>query len=106
MMQELQCTVAHLPCGAKVNTDLFNKDGEALVFKGFREFNVLSSFIVYRQWSHNHVSQASQELSHHAIPLFLVTVVYLKSQNKEGAIANQQCCRLCHRMFPGVKELG
>lgn len=68
-----------------MDTYLFNKDGEALIFKGFGELDVLGSFVVYSQWGNNHVSQAPQELSHHAIPLFLVTVVYLRSQ-KEGVI--------------------
>lgn len=66
-----------------MDTYLFNEDGEALIFKGFREFDVLGSFVVYSQRGNNHVSQAPQELSHHAIPLFLVTVVHLESQ-KEG----------------------
>lgn len=83
------CVVERVSSAAKVDTYLFDKDGEALIFKRFREFNVLSSFVVYRQRGHDHVGQASQELSHHAIPLFLVTVVYLKSQNKQGAIENQ-----------------
>lgn len=69
----------------KVDTYLFNKDGEALIFKGFGELDVLGSFVVYSQRGYNHVSQAPQELSHHAIPLFLVTVVYLQSQ-REGVI--------------------
>lgn len=69
--------------GLKVDTYLFNEDGETLIFKGFGELDVLGSFVVYSQRGNNHVSQAPQELSHHAIPLFLVTVVYLKSQ-KEG----------------------
>lgn len=61
---------------------LFNEDGEALIFKRFGEFDVLGSFVIYSQRGNNHVSQAPQELSHHAIPLFLVTVVHLKSQNE------------------------
>lgn len=73
---------------AKANPYLFHKDGEALIFKRLRELNVLSSFIVYCQRGHDHVGQASQELPHHAIPLFLVTVVYLKSRDKHGAIEN------------------
>lgn len=68
------------PNSLKVNTYLFNKDGEALIFKGLGELDVLGSFVVYSQRGNNHISQAPQELSHHAIPLFLVTVVYLKSQ--------------------------
>lgn len=73
-----------------MSTYLFNKDGEALIFKWFRELDVLGSFVVYSQWGHNHVSQAPQELSHHAIPLFLVTVVYLESQ-KEGINKRMSC---------------
>lgn len=79
------------PNGLKVDTNLFNEDGEALIFKGFGELDVLGSFVVYSQRGHNHVSQAPQELSHHAIPLFLVTVVHLQSQ-EEGVnigISNQ-----------------
>lgn len=66
-----------------VDTYLFNKDGQALVFKRFGELDVLGSFVVYSQRGYDHVSQAPQELSHHTIPLFLVTVVHLKSQ-KQG----------------------
>lgn len=79
--------------GANVDAYLFNKDGEALIFKRFGEFYVLSSFIVYRQRGHDHVGQASQQLSHHAVPLFLVTVVHLKSQNEQSATVNQSVLR-------------
>lgn len=66
-----------------MDTYLFNKDGEALIFKGFGELDVLGSFIVYSQRGYNHVSQTPQELTHHAVPLFLVTVVYLRSQKED-----------------------
>lgn len=87
--------------GLRTQTDLFNQDGEALVFKGFRELDVLGSFVVYSQRGHNHVSQAPQELSHHPIPLFLVAVVHLRSKQKSE---NQLllCQRPHHWMFADI----
>lgn len=66
----------------KQATYFFNEDGEALIFKRLGELDVLGSFVIYSQRGYNHISQAPEELSHHAIPLFLVTVVHLESQKK------------------------
>lgn len=65
-------------------TDLFNQDGEALILEGLGELNVLRSLVVDGQRSHDHVGQAPQELSHHAVPLFLVTIVHLRGPRGRG----------------------
>lgn len=69
-------------------TDLFNQDGEALVLEGLGELNVLRSLVVDGQRSHDHVGQAPQELSHHAVPLFLVTIVHLHGPRGRGIGGN------------------
>lgn len=91
-----------------MDTYLFNKDGEALIFKGFGELDVLGSFVVYSQWGYNHVGQAPQELAHHAIPLFLVTVVHLRPQKESVNMRNQPSHPLStyRIVFQGFEGLG
>lgn len=90
------------PSNLSVCTYLFNKDGEALIFKRFGELNVLGSLVVYSQGSYNHVSQAPQELSHHAVPLFLVTVVYL--EDPKGGIIRRIKCKMCSHLTKGCYQ--
>lgn len=61
---------------------LFDKDGEPLVLKRFGELDVLGSFVIDGKWSHNHVCQATQQLSHHAVPLLLIAVIHLITHRK------------------------
>lgn len=57
---------------------LFDQNGESLVLERLGELYVLCPLIVDGQWSHNHVSLATQQFPHHPIPLFLVAVVHLQ----------------------------
>lgn len=61
---------------------LFHQNGKSLVLEGFGKLNVLRSLVVNGQRGYDHVGQAAQQLSHHAVPLLLVTVVHLHSANK------------------------
>lgn len=56
---------------------LLDQDCESLVLKWFGELYILGTLVVYCERSHNHVSLAPKKLSHHAVPLFLVAVIYL-----------------------------
>lgn len=89
-------------------TYLFNEDGEALILKGFRELDILGSLVVYSQRGDNHVGQAPQELSHHAVPLFLVTVVHLVSRKGRCKNENEQINLLSARLaacFSTLQEI-
>lgn len=61
---------------------LFDKDSEPLVLKWFGELDVLGSLVIDGEWSHNHVCQATKQLSHHAVPLLLVAVIHLTTERK------------------------
>lgn len=67
-----------------MSADLLDEDGEPLVLEGFGELDVLSTLIVDGEGSNDHVSQTSQQLPHHAVPLLLVTVVHLQEVESRG----------------------
>lgn len=57
---------------------LFDENSEPLVFEWFGELDVLSTLVVDGEGSDDHVSQASQQLPHHPVPLLLIAVVDLR----------------------------
>ena len=57
---------------------LLHQYGEALVLEGLGELNVLSTLVVDGERRYDHVGKTAQQLSHHAIPLLLITVIYLE----------------------------
>ena len=59
---------------------LFHQDCEALVLEGLGELNVLGTLVVDGERRHDHVGQTAQQLSHHAVPLLLITVINLEQQ--------------------------
>lgn len=63
-----------------MSAHLLDEDGEPLVFEGFGKLDVLSALVVDGKGGDDHVSQTSQQLPHHPVPLLLVTVVHLQEE--------------------------
>lgn len=58
-------------------TNLFDKDGQALVFERFGEVDVAGSLWINRQGGHNHVCLFADQLRNDSIPLLLTRLVDL-----------------------------
>ena len=59
------------------DTNLFDQDGQALVFERFGEVDVSGPLGVYGQWSHYHVHVFTDQLRNDAIPFLLSGLIDL-----------------------------